>query len=283
MSRSMKNAASTRQSSEPFLFYVLLIIVFAVVGMNRAYAAGGTAGLAKLGNALPAGVIHPVPVGILYPGLTIAAGVNPAALTAGKKATAISISGAPPLGDGDPISFMGSVATSSNKVGWGIGYSGSLGAEAQHGLFAGVGFKLGQFSAGVGLRDANLSGGFNPNVDIGTRVDLGREFSMGLVAYDLDADPSVTLGVGVGHPKKDNVELNISTPPLGGGSADYALTFSATVYTGPFGTSFRTTYLLDSKTFSHTLGGLFWVGDSINLFVQLTTPRTLNVGFTYVF
>lgn len=238
-------------------------------------------GIGNLTNPLPAGVIYPTPAGILYPGFNIAAGVNAAALATGKRSTAGQLTVAPPLQSGDATSYVASVATSTNRLGWSIGYLGSQGDEMTHGLFAGVGCILAPISFGVGLRDTDISGGFDPDVDFGTRVELGKDFSLGAVVYNLNADPGVSAGIGFGRKKKENIEVNFLLPSLGG--TDYAATFAATVYSGRFGTTFRTTYFITSQTFSHTLGGLIWFTSSINMFVQLTSPRTLGAGLTYVF
>ena len=264
-----------------FFRYLVMASGFFLLSSGSAHAesAGGTG---SLNSPLPAGVIYPTPVGILYPGFGIAAGVNAATLATGKRVTAAQVTAAPPLQGGDSITYLASIATSTNKLGWSLGYLGANGGGLMtHGLFAGVGFNLAPISFGVGLRDADISGGFTPNVDFGTKIDVGKDFSFGTVVYNLDQELGVNVGFGYGRKKKESIELNFLMPSLG--SSDYAVTFAATVYTGIFGTTFRTTYYLGSKTFSHTLGGLIWITQSFNFLVQLTSPRTLSAGITYVF
>jgi len=266
--------------SEPAFVVVLLLLLFTFLGLNTAYGAGNF-----LGNALPVGLIYPTPVGILFPGFNIAAGVNAAALPNGKKGTALEIAAAPSLKSGDSTSGLVSIATSSQNIGWSLGYTNTTtDSTMTHGLYSGVGFKLGDVQLGMGLRGA-LSNGFTPSVDAGMIVHTSQTLVLGAVGYNLDSAPQVAVGIGVGHAKKDNVELNVLTPPFGNSLAvkTYLVTFSATVYTGAFGTIFRSSYDTTAGSFSETLGALIWLGQDVNFALELTTPRTLTAGFTYVF
>lgn len=266
---------------EPILVMLAITALFSLLNSNLAYAES-SGGIGNLTNPLPAGVIYPTPVAIVYPGFNIAAGVNAAALTSGKRATAGLLAAAPPLQSGDPTSYIASIATSSNRLGWSVGYLGSQATSGlSHGMFAGVGFSLAPLSFGVGLRDTDMSGGFNPNVDFGSKFELGKDWAMAAVIYNLDQSPGASFGLGYSRRKKEAVEVNFLMPTFS--SSDYAVTVAATVYTGRFGTTFRTSYFLTSKTFSHTLGGLIWVTPNFNFLLQLTSPRTLTAGITYVF
>lgn len=263
------------------LVLLVLSAIFSLLNANLAYAES-VGGIGNLTNPLPSGVIYPTPVGIVNPGFNIAAGVNPATLTSGKRATSGLMAVAPPLQSSDSMSYLASIATSTNRLGWSIGYLGSQGTGGlTHGMFAGVGFSLAPVSFGVGLRDTDMSGGFNPNVDFGSKIELGNDWAMAAVIYNLDQTPGASIGMGYGRKKKENVEVNFLLPSFG--SSDYAVTMAATVYTGRFGTTFRTSYYLTSKSFSHTIGGLIWLTPSFNVLLQLTSPRTLTAGITYVF
>ncbi len=266
--------------SEPAFVVATLLLLFSFLGLNTAYGANGF-----LGNALPMGLIYPTPVGILFPGFNIAAGVNAAALPNGKKGTAFEAAVAPSLQSGDSTTSMASIATSSQNIGWSLGYTNTMGSGAMaHGLFSGVGFKLGGVQLGMGLRGV-LSNGFSPSVDAGMLFHLSQDWVFGAVGYGLDSSPQVAIGLGVGHARKDNVELNLLMPAFGSSSVTktYLATFSATVYAGAFGTIFRSTYDTTAKSFSETLGAMIWVGQDLNFALELTTPRTLTVAFTYVF
>ena len=279
-----QNAKRTRLLvTEPMLVFTVLAFLAVLISFDKANAASAGGGLGKIGNALPAGVTFPTPVGILYPGLNVAAGVNAAALPGGKKVTSLQLAGAPALSDTDSTSYFGSLAFSNTNLGWSVGYTGSSGTTLTNGMFAGVGFNLGRINLGIGLRDTDLSGGFSPNVDIGLKIDMGKDFTFGAVAYTMDTTSAsqYAIGLGYGHRRKDNVELNVLTPA--GGGSDYAMTFAATVYTGRFGTNFRTSYFMGSQSFSHTLGALYWLGEKLNVMLQLNTPKTLTVGLTWVF
>jgi len=266
------------------LYFVFCFAILSWLSVNTAHAR--VLALGRLGNALPVGTLYPTPVGILYPGFNIAAGVNAAALANGKKVTAAQASVSPALAEGDSYSYLASVANSTQRLGFGMGYVGSIATEPTHGMFAGAGFNLGALSFGVGLRDYDLTGGFDPSVDIGTLLHIGSEFSLGAVAYNADTDPQIAFGVGFGRPKKDNVEVNVLLPALSTNFTDgseYIVTFAATVYSGAFGTGFRSSYYSSSSSFTHTLAGLLWLTADSNLILQLSTPRTLTVGYTYVF
>jgi hypothetical protein len=242
----------------------------------------GGAGVGGTENPLPTGNIFPTPGGIVFPGFNVAAGTNAAALANGKKGTMFQGAFAPALESGDANSFFGSIATSSSRIGWGIGYTGIQQSGAiTHGVFAGVGFKLGSLSLGMGLRDAAISSGFNPEVDFGSTLKIGKDFYAAAVVYDVETVRTVGFGLGFGKAKQDAIEFNVVSPVSG--SSDWTVTFAATVYAGIFGTSLRSSYLLASRTFNHTLAGLVSLGDGFNVFVQLTTPRALSFGFTWIF
>jgi hypothetical protein len=235
------------------------------------------------GNAIPTGQIYPNPVGILFPGFNVAAGVNPAALATGKKNTAFQISGSPALQGGDATNYMASIATSSQSLGWSLGYNGSSsGGALTHSLFSGVGFNIGAASLGLGLRGP-VSGGFDPKVDFALVGQLSQVVSIGAVTYDLNGTPQTAIGLGLSHKKKDNIELDVLLPSWSNFSGTYVVTFSATVYSGVFGTTFRTSYDTQAKSVSATLGGLVWLFNNMNFIVQLNTPRTLTAALTYVF
>ena len=284
MANTAKKLKTSKTWLEPFLVLLMIAAIFALLGSPVAYGAAGM-GNQSLINPLPAGVIYPTPVGILYPGFNVAAGVNAAALSMGKRVTAAQLSVAPALQTGASMGYLASIATSTNRLGWSVGYVGaSGGAASTHGIYAGAGFTLARVSMGVGLRDTDIASAgfsFDPSVDFGTRIDLGKDFAFGTVVYNLEQTPGVSTGFGFGRKKKENIEINFLIPSLG--SSDYATTFMATVYSGRFGTTFRTTYYLSSKAFSHTLGALLWLGQKMNVVVQLTSPSTMTFGLTYVF
>ncbi len=275
-----KKTRRTIYVSEPAFVLAVLLLLFSFLGLNTAYG-----GSNFLGNAMPIGIIYPTPVGILFPGFNIAAGVNAAALPNGKKGTAMEVAAAPALKSGDSNSGMASIATSSQNIGWSLGYTNTTtNGDMTHGLFSGVGFKLNNLQLGMALR-GNINNGFNPNVDAGMILHVSQDWVVGAVAYNLNNTPQAALGVGIGHPRKDNVEINVLTPAYGSSAvpATYLATFSATVYTGAFGTLFRTTYDTTGHDFTATLGALVWLGQDVNAGIELTTPRTLTFGITYVF
>lgn len=256
-----------------------IAITFAACAFGRT----GTPTVGGTDNTIPFQNHYTGLGGIVFPGFNTAAGVNAAALANGKKGTSIQVTGAPALQSGDNSTYTGSLATSSSRVGWGIGYNAlqSSSGTLNHGMFAGVGFTLGPLSLGMGMRDAAIVSGFNPEVDFGATLVLGGDFHAAAVVYDVATSHVVAAGVGYGRAKRENVELNVRAPVPG--SADYTLTFAATFYAGPFGTHFRTSYLTSSRTYNHTLGGLLWLGDHLNVMIQLTTPRALGLGLTYIF
>jgi hypothetical protein len=263
--------------NDPMLVVGLLFLIFALLTLNRAY--GRTAN--NLGNPLPIGLIAPSPVGIVYPSFNSAAGVNPAALALGKKLTSLQLAGAPSLQAGDSTTYLASLATTTKNTGWSLGYDGTSGSGSMtHGIFAGVGFKLDPVSLGLGLR-GTISSGFNPNVDAGLRFAVSQNVTVAAVARSLDSTLQAGGGIGINNGKNNNVEISYMMPATTGGSA--LVTFGATVYTGNFGAIFQSSYYLSSKTFTHTLGALYWLASNFNLTAQLTTPRTMNLGITYTF
>ena len=208
-------------------------------------------------------------------------GINPAALALGKKLTSLQVSGAPSLESGDSSAYGASLATTTKNTGWGIGYDGaSGGATTTNGLFAGVGFKLDPISLGVGLR-GTWSNGFNPSVDAGMRFAISQNVTIAAVARNLDTTLQAGAGIGLNNGKNNNVEICYMMPAAG--SLDSIITFGATVYSGRFGAIFQSSYYTNAKNFIHTLGALYWLGSNINFTAQLTTPRSMTMGITYIF
>lgn len=276
MAKAKKKTQVTLMN-DPLLIVGLLFLVFALLTFNRAY--GRTAN--NLGNPLPIGLIAPSPVGIVYPSFNSAAGVNPAALAIGKKLTSFQISGAPSLQSGDATAYGASLATTAKNTGWSLGYNGSSSTGTlTHGIYAGVGFKFDPISLGVGLR-GTLSSGFNPNVDAGLKFAVTQNITLAAVARSIDSTLQAGGGIGINNGKNNNVEISYLMPATAGGSA--LVNFGATVYSGDFGALFQSSYYLSTKTFTHTLGALYWLASNLNLTVQLTTPRTMMLGVTYTF
>lgn len=254
-----------------FVLFLLLVPVLVKAG-----SPGG------IFNSIPGGITATNPVGFVFPGFNSAAAVNPAALALGKKAVAFQALYSPPLQAGDSTNYFASIAASVKNTGWSLGYTGAgSGSTLTHGMFAGVGFSLKPISLGVGLRSAAFSNGFNPNVDLGAQLQLGGSFTMAAVAYAVDSGLQAGLGLGFGKPRQDNVELGVlmATP----GSSDHRVSFGAQLYSGRIGTLFQTHYNMGSRTFTHNLGMLFQVSDKFNLIAELTTPRTMRFGLTFIF
>jgi len=234
-------------------------------------------------SPLPTDQIFPTPVGILFPGFNVAAGVNPAALPLAGKMTSVQASYTPSLASGDASSMFGGLAAAKKGLGVGIGTQRveTSGGSVQ-GIFGGAAFSFDTVSIGLGLRDGNLSGGYNPNVDIGFIVGdqkSGRSLSFGGVLYNLDRYPQLAIGIGYGNVKRYCLEANLLMPPFEQLSTSYyIISLSATLRAEFLLLYFRSSYQTRFLNFSHTLGVGFQVLEHLNLFAQYSPDRTVSAG-----
>lgn len=232
-------------------------------------------------SPFPASRIFPQPVGILFPGPNAAAGVNPAALPAGDRFTALQAAISPATRSGDPSEYFGSVAVSSKNFGLGIGYDGfNQGGTLTNGMFAGAGYQIEGMSFGLGLRDADLGSNSGADVDLGLRVGQGKGVTFGGVLYGVNRAES-QLDVGLGDIEKNfNVEINALLPPFSSGDTGYAFTASAMVLVNPFWLYLRSTYFTGPEDFSHTVGLALNVSPAVNVAFEFSTPSLLTTAVT---
>lgn len=256
----------------------------AVWGMAILLWSGIALGAASVNfNPLPSAMIFPSPVGILFPGFNVAAGVNPAALPLPGKANSVQLAYTPSLRRGDDSSVFAGAAIAKKGLGVGLGYQRTQTSSTKiQGIFGGVGFAMDSMSFGLGLRDSQVDGGFSPNVDIGFIVGNqknGKGVSFGGVFYNLDHYPQMALGIGYGNVKRYNLEANILMPPFDYlGTGYYIFTLSATLRAEFLSLYFRSSYPTRTDNFTHTLGIAAQVMQNLNVFAQFTPSRTLTFG-----
>jgi hypothetical protein len=239
-------------------------------------------------DSLPAGMIYPVPVGILFPGFNIAAGVNPAALpTAAQNTTAMQTMYSPPLQNGQTDSVFSSIASSNGTSAAGAGLiatydpnNRAIGGEA----FGGAGFKFDKVSLGIAVRDENVTSSQSPDVDLGFlfRSDKSGPCA-GFVLYHTNTSAQLDFGLGFHKEHSYAFEVNFLLPQFnqwGLSSFNYTTVFSATIYSGIFGFYFRS--VSSSQSFA-TLGILAQLSQKLSLIVEWTNPSILNTGFTINF
>ncbi len=232
-------------------------------------------------HPLPAGQMFPTPAGILFPPVTGAGGINAAALPLADKVTSVQ-AGYGRNGNGDREQYLGSLAATSKNFGLNVGYLGEkAGGSTVSGGFLGAGFVVDPLALGLNLRDADMSGGASPSVDLGLIANQQKNFTFGFVMYNLNSAAQLNAGVGFGGGKKYNMELNLLLPPFSNSNGDYAVTVAGTIYAGEvLGLSFRTTYFSSGKTYEHCFGVAGWVTDTLSLFAQFTTPTTWTGGMS---
>jgi len=235
-------------------------------------------------------LLRPVPAGILYPMFNQAAIVNPAALPK-EKATSVQALFSPGSTDGAANNYEGTVATSTKKLGLGLGYLGSQStSQTTHSAFAGVGAKWNNISVGMSVQDPDVSsGGFQPNLGVGMIASL-KEFDIGAVMYDLNESARGGLGVGFAN-KRYALEGYILLPPfstLDNSTAPFLLGVGAGIYGQVVAVSFGATYALSQQNFGGDslqffIAGVAWLGNSFNLFARFDSPETFTGGITLVF
>ncbi len=238
--------------------------------------------LLALDNNFPISKFYPEPVGILYPGLSVAGGVNPAALPMAPAGSAVQL-GYSPAPTANPSQLFWSVAHSSNKFGFSLGYQGnSLGGNTTHNGFIGMGGMVGKIAMGLSLRGYNLNAGVNPSLDYGLVTQL-KNLDIAVVFYDINNVVRMGAAVGTRTGSKLNVEGNILLPPFSNMSLGYLFTVSAQLTLMPVVIYFRTSYNTYTLDFSHSLGIGAWVAKMCNLSLQYSTPSRVGGAVTITF
>jgi hypothetical protein len=238
--------------------------------------------LFAIDNNFPIAKFYPEPVGILYPGMNVAGGVNPAALPMSPAGSAVQL-GYSPAPTGNPSQFFWSVAHSSNKFGFSIGYQGnSMSGTTSHNGFIGMGGMVGKIAMGLSLRGYNLNAGVNPSVDYGLITQL-KNLDLAVVFYDLQGIVRMGAAVGTRTGGKLNLEGNILLPPFSNMSLGYLFTVSAQLTLMPVVVYFRTSYNTYTLDFSHSLGLGAWVAKMCNVSLQYSTPSRVGGAVTIVF
>jgi hypothetical protein len=251
---------------------------------NLAWILGGVCGffsVASLASPFPLAQFYPTPVGILYPGFSVAGGVNPAALpTAGEgSALQLGFSGA----DGEENQAFGGLTHSNTRVGMGVGYQANLvNSGVVHNAFAGLGAKFQVLSLGIALRDYDLSAGISPSVDAGLIVKL-KGVEVGFVFYQLETQARMAIGIGTRQEGSYALEANVLLPPFSYLDSNYLLTVSAQLEVKKVTAYFRTSYYTASQYLSHTLGLGVRVSKSVHLGLQYSTPRRIGGAITVHF
>lgn len=242
----------------------------------------GTVQAGSIENAFPMARYYPQPVGLLYPGFNVAAGVNAAALPSAGRDTAVQLAYSPGS-TADAHEMFGSVAHSKGNIGFSAGYQGFLfNGAMNHGAFVGLGAEVSNFAFGLGLRDDDVGGGVNPMVDAGMIINL-KILDLGLVFYDLNGTARLGVGVGSKSGSRFNLEANVLLPPFSNLDSSYIFTLSAQLSVGIAIVHFRTSLHTGSGNLNHTVGLGAWVTKSVLLAVQYTTPDRLVGGVTISF
>jgi hypothetical protein len=226
---------------------------------------------------------YPQPIGLLYPGFNVAAGVNPAAIPSSGNGTAIQAGFSPAPSGGEAHRLFGSVAHKTSNFGFGAGYQGELlNGTLVHNAFVGLGANFGKFNVGLGLRDYNLRTGISPAVDVGLTIEL-KIIDFGVVFYSLETSPRIGVGIGTRSGSSFNLEANILLPPLNNLGSSYLATVSAQFAIQRITAYLRTTYDTGFRTLSHSVGLGGWVMKQAHLGAQYSTPNRIESALTVTF
>lgn len=237
------------------------------------------AGAESVHSTFPVARFYPDPVGLLYPGFNVAAGVNPAALPAAGKGTALQ-AGFSPAPAGAESQIFGAVAHSNTRFGIGAGYQGDMHASGTvHNAFVGMGASFQNLSVGFALRDYGLSSGITPSVDAGLNITL-KMVDVGFVFYGLDSHPRMGIGIGSRQSRRFALEGNVLLPPFSAFTGGYLLTVSAQLAVEKVTAYFRTSYDTAAQALSHTLGLGWWASENLHLAIQYSTPSRIGTAVT---
>jgi len=225
-----------------------------------------------------------LPAGVVFPAFNDAPLVNASSLPSQKSRAARLGYGPRGATASRPDVIEGDFSASSQSIGIGFMYTGLRDPSTiTHGFGAGVGLGLGPAALGLAVRDSDLSQNNNsPSVDFSLTLNQlggggggGGGLNLTAVFYNMNHSAQLTAGIGVIKEKKYFLEANLGMEPFNSAnsSPDNTVAVAAGVYAGPFGFSFKTAYLTQSRTYRHTLGGAIGLGESLNLSVQFDTPN----------
>jgi len=269
----------------------LLSLAILVLGVGVARAEN------PITSAMPTGLVGPQPIGLVFPGFNIAAGVNASALAV-EKATALQASFSPST-DGLGDNIFGSFATSNKKIGLGGGYLGNrAGGTMTHSAFGGLAYRFEAVTLGAGVRSVGIGGTAVLQADASAMFTGQGGISVGAVGYDLGGSQLVGIGAGVKSKKAYHIEANVLLPLKQTSSTGITAVVAGSMAASIFDIFFNVSYLYKSSTyvqpypgnpsaFSYTFGAAAWMGHHFNLVLQYSTlPGTTlgraAVGLTYV-
>lgn len=260
------------------IFVAKLIAIVFLATTQCAIAEKGSVG--HVAN-LPIGTIFPTPTGIVFPGFNIAAGVNPAALPRLLPTTSVELSYSPSPGVDQTHDYFASFAKANKQIGFGAGYLGSMGTTPTQGAFAGLGFRTQTVGLGIDLRNNNI-GNDSLHSDLGLLADYGKDFEFGLVLHGLDSSPRMDVGLGFGRDKNYTFEINLLFPAFneifGGAGSNYVVTVASNVNISFFGFSFKSSYSTATSEVTQTVSALVWIGKTLGLTLQYSSPNRSYFG-----
>ncbi len=231
-------------------------------------------------NVFPIARFYPETSGILYPGINSAAGINPAALPQSSDATSVQLGFSPAPSQWEDHRAFGSVATSNGKLGFGMGYEGNiLNSALTHNAFAGIGYKIQSVSLGVGVREYNLATGLQPSADVGFKAHL-KVIDIGFVFLNLQGTAQAAVALGAQSYDQFNVEATVLLPPFSNLAGNYLLSVSAQLAVKMVSFYFRGSYHTQWNAFEYSVGAGFWLGKTLHLAAQVTSPNRIGTALT---
>lgn len=227
---------------------------------------------------------YPTPMNIVFPNLLTSAASNPAALGRYPKVNALAVAYSPKLSNSTQQYFAG-FATSKKGLGFNLGLLGreSFGS-ATHSVFGGVGYGFDQVAIGLGVRESNFVGGFDPSIDLGLTIGESTGVSGALTLYNLAGSSQMAVGVGYAKSKSFTIEADVRLPTFDNLGGAYLITIAANIAVDPLAFHFATHYNTGfGGSNSHTLGVSFWTGESFNLQAQFNSSNTWTAGLIFAF
>jgi len=234
-----------------------------------------------------------LPGGLLYPQFAASAFTNAAALSSDWYSEVQALY-SPEIADrSNPHSYFVGYATSNPKVGFNIGYLGSIqSGVAVHNLFSGVSARHKKHAFGLAIRKNDVAYSSSIPIDASWMWDITRRVTLGVVGYDILDNRSLALGVGYENYSYYSLEVDAQFPLPGYldfATREYSINFASVFYFfKPVGISVGTRYQKwddinnESSKWRHTLGAVVKLKGRMSLVGLYTSaPDTFTVGLCW--
>lgn len=234
-----------------------------------------------------------LPGGLLYPQFAASAFTNAAALTSDWYSEVQALYSPETADRSIPHSYFVGYATSNPRLGFNIGYLGSIqSGVAVHNLFSGISARHKKHAFGLAIRKNDVAYSSSFPIDVSWMWDITHRITLGVVSYDVFDNRSLALGLGYEDYSYYSLEVDAQFPLPGYldlATREYSVNFASVFYFfKAIGISAGTRYQKwvdnnnQSSKWRHTLGTVVKLKGRISIVgLYSSAPDTFTVGLCW--